>query len=82
MSASAFTATVDGWPGAAGIVDQTVEPRFTTGFCGLSGEAISSAARAELGSVSALWPSPAGDAGWAASPAAGAASGAPWGAAA
>ena len=40
---------VAGCPGAAGIVDQTVEPRLTTGFCGLSGEAISMAARAAVG---------------------------------
>ena len=45
MSASAFTATVAGWPGAAGINDHTVEPRLTTGFCGLSAEATSIAAR-------------------------------------
>jgi hypothetical protein len=44
MSASAFTATEAGSPGDAGIVDQTVEPKLTTGFCGLSGEAISMAA--------------------------------------
>ena len=45
MSASAFTATVAGWPGAGGIRDQVVEPRLTTGFCGLSAEATSIAAR-------------------------------------
>jgi hypothetical protein len=42
MSASALTATVAGWPGAAGINDHTVEPRLTTGFCGLSAEALTS----------------------------------------
>ena len=45
MSASALTATVAGWPGAGGINDHTVEPRLTTGFCGLSAEATSIAAR-------------------------------------
>ena len=51
MSASAFTATVAGCPGAGGMVDQTADPRLTTGFCGLSGEAISMAALAALGNV-------------------------------
>ena len=45
MSASAFTATVAGWPGAGGRTDHTVDPRLTTGFCGLSAEATSIAAR-------------------------------------
>ena len=36
MSASAFTATVAGCPGNGRIVDQTVDPRLTTGFSGLS----------------------------------------------
>ena len=43
MSASAFTATVAGCPGTPGIVDQTVDPRLTTGFCGLSEATKSSA---------------------------------------
>jgi hypothetical protein len=51
MSASAFTATVAGCPGAGGMVDQTADPRLTTGFCGLSGEAINMAALAALGNV-------------------------------
>ncbi len=49
MSASAFTPTVDGWFGAGGIRDHTVDPRLTAGFCGLSAEAINIAARPALG---------------------------------
>ena len=49
MSASAFTATVAGCPGKGGIVDQTVDPRLTTGFCGSSDEAINIAALAATG---------------------------------
>ena len=45
MSASALTATVAGWPVAGGISDHTVEPKLTAGFCGLSAEATSIAAR-------------------------------------
>jgi hypothetical protein len=48
ISASAFTAMVAGWPGARGIVDQTVDPRFATGCCGSSCEATSIAALAAL----------------------------------
>ena len=51
MSASAFTATVAGWPGAGGISVQTVEPRLTTGFCGLSAEAMSMLALAAVGAA-------------------------------
>ena len=51
MSASAFTATVAGWPGAGGISDQTVEPKLTTGFCGLSAEAMSMLALASVGAA-------------------------------
>ena len=53
MSASAFTATLAGFPGAGEIVDQTVDPRLTTGLSGLS-EAINIAARAGSGSVGLL----------------------------
>ena len=45
MSASALTPTVAGWFGAGGISDHTVEPKLTIGFCGLSAEATSIAAR-------------------------------------
>src|SRR5271165_5972216 len=48
-SASACTAIPEGCPCGAGIVDQTVDPRLTIGFCVLSAEAISIAARAAPG---------------------------------
>ena len=51
MSASGFTATVAGWPDAAGINVQTVEPKLTTGFCGLSAEAMSMLALASVGAA-------------------------------
>lgn len=57
MSASAFTATVAGWPGAGGIRDQTVEPRWTTGCYGSPAEAISIAARPADGGSGGFWAS-------------------------
>src|ERR1700684_1027341 len=54
-SASAFPATVAGWFGAGGIRDQTVEPKLTAGFCGLSAEAINIAARPADGAGAAGW---------------------------
>ena len=52
MSASAFSAAVAGYPGDGGMVDQTADPRLTTGFCGLSGRGdITAAALAALGNV-------------------------------
>jgi hypothetical protein len=54
MSASAFTATVAGWFGAGGIKDHVVEPKLTTGFCGLSAVATSIAARPADGDAGGL----------------------------